>query len=74
MPAILEIENLKQPTQLLLRVALQLSEQFLKSLKVKDQIFRVTWLGGGNRIKKFFQFVDLDIFPKILELCNFDLF
>lgn len=48
---ILEIENLKQPTQLLLGVSFQFWEQFLKSIKGKDQIFGVTWLLDSDRVK-----------------------
>ena len=74
LPTILEIENLKQPAQLLLGVSFQLWEQFLKSIESKYQIFGVSWLLDSNRIKEFFEFVDLDGLPKIFEFCNFDLF
>jgi hypothetical protein len=73
-PIILEIEYLIEPINLLLRVALKLRKQLLKTLKLEEERLRIVWFRTCNGIIKFFEFIDPHSLPKIFELWHFDLF
>jgi hypothetical protein len=68
MPNILEIENFKQPINLLLGVPVQLRKELPESLEPHDRGFAISTLCGGRRVKELLEFVYLDGLPKVFQL------